>query len=252
MGVLPGIKATGRNLNAQLHELNGRTGTRLGSLWTTLIVVQVAAAVAVLPVAFYLTWQVLQFEMSGPGFAAGKFGISLVALPDDAGPADADRVRERQVALMARLGAEPGVEAVTFSSFVPGFAGGARIQFADRVPVTAPAPWDVSRLESPPICSTPTAPRCSRDAASPPGMPAWQTPSSSIRRSRSGCPATGLRSACASAISSARGNRWTARGTRLSASPATFRAFRRDSTSTRRPSSITRRRLERSTRRCCQ
>ena len=48
---------------------------------------------------------------------------------------------------MARLGAEPGVEAVTFSSSVPGFAGGARIQFADRVPVTAPAPWDVSRLD---------------------------------------------------------------------------------------------------------
>ena len=26
MGVLPGLKATGRRLNAQLHELNGRTG----------------------------------------------------------------------------------------------------------------------------------------------------------------------------------------------------------------------------------
>ena len=48
---------------------------------------------------------------------------------------------------MARLGAEPGVEAVTFSSFVPGFAGGARIQFADASTVTAPAPWDVSRLD---------------------------------------------------------------------------------------------------------
>jgi hypothetical protein len=147
MGVLTGIKATGRDLNAQLHELNGRTGTRLGALWTTLVVVQVAAAVAVLPVAFYLTWQVLQFEVSGPGFAAGKFGISQIALPADGAPADASRVRERQVALMARLGAEPGVDAVTYSSFVPGFAGGARIQFADRAPVTAPAPWDVSRLD---------------------------------------------------------------------------------------------------------
>ena len=41
----------GATSNAQLHELNGRTGTRLGGLWTTLVVVQVAAAVAVLPVA---------------------------------------------------------------------------------------------------------------------------------------------------------------------------------------------------------
>jgi hypothetical protein len=33
--------------------------------------------------------------------------------------------------LIARLEAVPGVSAVTFSSFVPGFAGGRRIQFED-------------------------------------------------------------------------------------------------------------------------
>jgi hypothetical protein len=97
MGVLPGLKATGRNLNAHLHELNGRTGTRLVARWTTLVVVQVAAAVAVLPVAFYMVWQTLQLEVSGPGFDAGRFAISLVALPDDAAPVEANRVRERQL-----------------------------------------------------------------------------------------------------------------------------------------------------------
>ena len=51
MGVLPGLKATGKGMSANLQELNGRAATRLGSLWTTLIVAQVAVAAAVLPAA---------------------------------------------------------------------------------------------------------------------------------------------------------------------------------------------------------
>ena len=54
MGVLPGLKATGQRLSANLQELHGRTGTRLGSMWTTLIVAQVAVAVAILPAAVFL------------------------------------------------------------------------------------------------------------------------------------------------------------------------------------------------------
>jgi putative ABC transport system permease protein len=44
MGVLPGLKATGVSLNANLNELHGRSGTRLGATWTMLIVAQVAVA----------------------------------------------------------------------------------------------------------------------------------------------------------------------------------------------------------------
>jgi predicted sugar kinase len=53
--VLPGVKATGSRLHASLHELNGRSGTRLGPIWTTLVVAQIAVAVAVLPWALYLS-----------------------------------------------------------------------------------------------------------------------------------------------------------------------------------------------------
>ena len=58
MGVLPGMKATGVGLTASLHELSGRSGLRLGPMWTTLVVAQVAVAVAVLPAALTLpgTW----------------------------------------------------------------------------------------------------------------------------------------------------------------------------------------------------
>ena len=66
MGVLPGMKATGVGLTASLHQLSGRSGSRLGPMWTTLVVAQVAVAVAVLPAAAYVTWHVVRMEAAGP------------------------------------------------------------------------------------------------------------------------------------------------------------------------------------------
>jgi predicted permease len=143
MGVLPGLKATGRGVSASLHELHGRTGTRLGPIWTTLVVAQIAVAVAVLPVAVYLSWQVVRMEVVGPGFAADEFVVSIVAMGDETAAVEADRLRARYLALMSRFEAEPGVSAVTFSSAVPGFAPGGRIEFD---PAHDTEPWDVSRL----------------------------------------------------------------------------------------------------------
>jgi len=147
MGVIPGLRATGRSINLRLHEIHGLHGGRVGAMWTTLVVVQVAAAVCVLPVACNLAWQVLRLELSGPGFAAERFAITSVALPLDGVHDDTRGTAVRRIAMMARLRAEPGVDEVTFSSYIPGFAGGARIQFADGVQVSAPAPWDVSTLD---------------------------------------------------------------------------------------------------------
>ena len=122
MGVLPGLKATGRSLTANLHELSGRTGTRLGPVWNTLVVAQVAVASAVLPAAVFMAWQTGRMHLAGPGFAAERFVIGIAGWsPDDA--ADRSRVSTRQRELMSRLRAEPAVEAVTFSAGVPGFAG---------------------------------------------------------------------------------------------------------------------------------
>jgi putative ABC transport system permease protein len=131
MGVLPGLKATGRQLNANLHELNGRSGTRLGLLWTTLVVAQVAVAVAVLPGAVYMAWQVAQLELAGPGFAAEQFVVARAALSDGTSVIDSARVASRQLELLSRLEAEPGVAAVSLSSSVPGLTAGRRIQFED-------------------------------------------------------------------------------------------------------------------------
>lgn len=128
MGVLPGLKATGGRLSANLQELNGRTGTRLGSVWTTLIVAQVAIAVALLPAALYITWHIVRIELTGPSIAIEQFVVANLTLSSEPA-AVGTNFAERQRAVMSRLGEEPGVTAVTFSSAVPGFGPDRRIEF---------------------------------------------------------------------------------------------------------------------------
>ena len=139
MGVLPGLKATGRSLTATLHELNGRAGARLGPMWTTLVVAQIAVAVAVLPIVVYLVGQVVRIE-AGPGFDANTFVVSEVALSDEPSSSDSSRMRTSQLELMSQLQAEPRVAAVTFSSAVPGFGGGRLMELEDGA---APYPGDL-------------------------------------------------------------------------------------------------------------
>ena len=111
MGVLPGLKATGKRLSANLQELNGRTGTHLVSAWTTLVVAQVAVAVAVLPAAVVITGHVVQIELTGPTIAAERFVVADLTMSDEPGAGGAT-FGERQRAVMSRLQEEPGVAAV--------------------------------------------------------------------------------------------------------------------------------------------
>ena len=126
MGVLPGLKATGRGVAVNLNDLGGRSGTRLGPVWTALVVGQIAVAVSALPAAVYLSWEVVQNELHGVGFADEQFVIATVAFEDGSVPLE--RRGAAQAALMARLETEPGVSAVTYSAGVPGFGGDGNIQ----------------------------------------------------------------------------------------------------------------------------
>lgn len=128
MGVLPGLKATGSRMNASLRELGGGGGgTRLGRVWTSLIVAQVAIAVAVLPVAVLTVWQVVRMEIAEVGFPAEEFVAGMVGFGEDdaaaMGEALEARFGARQAALADRLAAEPGVASVAFSSGTPGVEG---------------------------------------------------------------------------------------------------------------------------------
>jgi putative ABC transport system permease protein len=155
MGVVPGLKATGRRLSVNLQELNGRTATRLGSLWTTLIVAQVAVAVAILPAAAYVSWHVVGTELKGPAIPVDRFVVGDMNLGDEAVALDREVVRQRLLALMGKLREEPGVIGVTFSSAVPGFGPDRRIEFQDearrrdgRTPEVAAFRIDVELLKT--------------------------------------------------------------------------------------------------------
>ena len=117
VGVLPGLKVTGARLDGNLRALAGGPRLRMGTLWTALIVGQVASASAILPAAVYVIAEVARMELSEPGFAAGEFVIA--------------KVDRRKAELIRRIEAEPGVRAVTFSSAVPGVHGSALIEFED-------------------------------------------------------------------------------------------------------------------------
>jgi putative ABC transport system permease protein len=139
IGVLPGLKATGARLSANLHELHGRSGTRLGITWTALIVAQVAVAVAVLPAAVFISARVIRAELAGTGFPAESILAGVVGPGPDAPPLDRDRLAVQQRALLARLEAEAGVTGVAFSSRLPGSGLTRAIRFQDGVKVQARA-----------------------------------------------------------------------------------------------------------------
>jgi predicted permease len=138
IGVLPGLKATSGRVSTNLRELNGGSGARLGPVWTTLVVAQVAVAVAVLPLAVFMSWQVVKMGLAGPGLAAHEFLVGFVEIGDEGSGIDPGRRRTRQLDLIATLQAEPGVSAVTFSSDVPGFAPGRMLQFHEGPGVKYP------------------------------------------------------------------------------------------------------------------
>jgi putative ABC transport system permease protein len=141
MGVLPGLKATRVGLSAHLHELHGRSGTRLGATWTMLIVAQVAVAVAVLPAAVFIASRVIRMELAGAGFPVESIVAGYAGLSPDALPVDRDRLAALQRELLARLAAESGVTRVAFSSGIPGFAATKAIRFQDGVQVRTRADY---------------------------------------------------------------------------------------------------------------
>ena len=143
MGVLPGLKATGTRLSPNLQELHGRSGTRLGSMWSGLIVAQVAVAVAILPAAVFLTWYVLRMEFTGRSVAVDRIVVANMVLTDEAAR-DERLVKQRQDALMSRLRGEPGVRAVTFSSALPGLGPDRRIEFQPSTKIREAGSLDVA------------------------------------------------------------------------------------------------------------
>ena len=157
VGVVPALKATRRDVRADLQQLvAGGSGMRLGRTWTLLIVTQVAVAVAVLPGAFagVAAWKradtaqakaaarqmltaTLYFDRAdladqrpvGRRSVVGKLatlGSNRTAVVSDADAAA--RFTALRTELASRLNAEPGVIDVVFASNAPGDEAVTRIE----------------------------------------------------------------------------------------------------------------------------
>ena len=143
-GVLPALRATGRGVQHALRELGGSGGMRLGRTWTALIVVQVALAVAGLPIAISMGWGEMRAGTTRPAFAAERYlaaPFRLDAEPPAAGNAGdfAIRFEKLRTDLLARVEAEPEVSDVTTAAMVPGDEASRQID-VDQVTDVSTAP----------------------------------------------------------------------------------------------------------------
>jgi putative ABC transport system permease protein len=136
VGVLPALKATGRNAYGGLQQLAARgSQMQLGRTWSVLIVVQVGVAVGVLPTAIYLATELVQYGAGDPGYPAEEFFRAHLTLeradvlaqlpPSGAGReaylrAHEARFANRAETLLRRLTAEPGVDASFASALFDG------------------------------------------------------------------------------------------------------------------------------------
>ncbi len=124
-GLLPALKATGRGFEQSLRQTGGAAGTRLGKSWTSLVVIQVAIAVAALPAALFTAGEAVRYAAATPGFATDDVLAGRIAL-DPGGTIDAPVAEpaERRATLRAqleqRLREERDIVRFSLASAVPG------------------------------------------------------------------------------------------------------------------------------------
>lgn len=151
-GAIPGLKATGRHVQANLANAATGNGMRLGRVWTGLVVAQVAITVAFLPLAATIAWQMVDASFSTPSFAGHEYLGAHIAAPGGAearraGAVDGDEAIEE---VLRRVAADSRVARVTLSTQHPGevFSAGAIVDIegleppvAGRAPEVGGASW---------------------------------------------------------------------------------------------------------------
>jgi putative ABC transport system permease protein len=136
IGVVPALQMTGRRVQANLQRLSaGHASVRMGKMWTSLIVAEVAVTVAILPSAVFLSGESLK-TLAGPGFPAEQYLSAELGVnrePNETGAAGTNRhFNDRSTRLrdevIRRLLTERDVRAVTYSAEIPGWESGSRIE----------------------------------------------------------------------------------------------------------------------------
>ena len=138
IGVLPALRLTGRRVQANLQRLSGGHSTvRMGRLWTSMIIAEVAMTVAILPVAVFLGSEAVRTMTTPPGFAADEYLSGVLSLDREASETSPTpalnqafvlRYAQHRDEVLRRLREEAGVGAVTFAAHIPGSESSTRIE----------------------------------------------------------------------------------------------------------------------------
>jgi predicted permease len=148
VGVVPGLKATGRRMPVSLQRIAaGVSAMSLGRTWTALVVTQVAFTVMALPPSVQFTALLLRSGFADAGFAAENV-LSARLLVDREIPPSAERETSEieftrryaslQSELIRRVEAEPGISAVTWSVQLPGGEPSLRVEVESTEATTRP------------------------------------------------------------------------------------------------------------------
>ena len=124
VGILPALRVTNIHVQDALRSESGARATlRFGGFWTTVIVVQVAITVALLPIAGNSAFQANRFRQRAEGIGADQYLTASIDFENEDHTTDAAafaaRARLRFDELERRLRADPDVEQVTFADRLP-------------------------------------------------------------------------------------------------------------------------------------
>src|SRR5688572_29411083 len=143
IGVVPALQVTGRRVQSSLQRLaGGHASVRMGKMWTSLVIVEVALTVAILPSAAFMTSKSLEAMMTTHGFPAEEILMAELSVnreQNEAGAREEDSLYTRRATqlryeVMRRLEGHPNVVGVSFSAGMPGSESGGRIEI-DGTPV---------------------------------------------------------------------------------------------------------------------
>lgn len=124
VGILPALRATRTNVQDALRSASAASsGMKFGGFWTTVIVVQVAITVALMPLAAAGIFEASRFMQRAEGISAERYLTARVGVEREDYGMDADAFAARSrlsiEVLERRLREEPGVTHIAFADRLP-------------------------------------------------------------------------------------------------------------------------------------
>jgi putative ABC transport system permease protein len=122
VGVVPALKATGPQLQGRIREAASGTSTmKFGGLWTAVIVTQAAITVIVLATVVSFGWTQLRKQWgTDVTYARDQILTAQIVVDQTATGRAQPPTAETLQAIVGRLGTEPGVASVSYTTALPG------------------------------------------------------------------------------------------------------------------------------------